>query len=61
MMTGRRGADARAMQGTPEYADFLVNGRLPSDPPALEVSRGERVRLRIVNSSGSSWRSRWRR
>lgn len=33
----------------PEYEAFLVNGRAPSDPPAFEVSRGERIRLRLMN------------
>lgn len=33
----------------PEYEAFLVNGRPPADPPTLEVARGERIRLRLMN------------
>lgn len=54
-MGGRMMRD-RATSGMPEsdparpdYAALLVNGRFPADPPALEVRRGERVRLRLVN------------
>jgi FtsP/CotA-like multicopper oxidase with cupredoxin domain len=35
--------------GGPEYAAFLVNGRPPADPAVFEVTRGERVRLRLLN------------
>ena len=40
--------------GTPSYRALLVNGRTPSDPPAFEVRRGERVRLRLLNPSGAT-------
>lgn len=33
----------------PDYAALLVNGRFPADPPELEVRRGDRVRLRLLN------------
>ena len=41
-------------RGVPEYAAFLINGRLSSDPRLFEVSRGERVRLRLINPSGAT-------
>jgi FtsP/CotA-like multicopper oxidase with cupredoxin domain len=41
----------------PQYAALLVNGRTPDDPPALDVRRGERVRLRFLNlASATSFR-----
>lgn len=41
----------------PRYAALLVNGRPPEDPPVLEVARGERVRLRLLNpGSGNTFR-----
>lgn len=33
----------------PEYDALLINGRPPGDPAVLEVRRGERVRLRLIN------------
>lgn len=38
----------------PDYAALLVNGRHPDDPPAFEVRRGERVRLRLVNPASAT-------
>ncbi len=40
--------------GIPDYLALLVNGRPPADPPAFEVKRGDRVRLRFVNASGAT-------
>jgi FtsP/CotA-like multicopper oxidase with cupredoxin domain len=41
----------------PRYAALLINGRPPEDPPALEITRGERVRLRLLNpGSGNTFR-----
>lgn len=40
--------------GIPDYLALLVNGRPPADPPAFEVKRGERVRLRLLNPSGAT-------
>ncbi|HZO97788.1 MAG TPA: multicopper oxidase family protein [Gaiellaceae bacterium] len=36
------------------YPLFLVNGRPPDDPFALEVSRGERLRLRLLNAAADT-------
>lgn len=52
MMAGRGGM--QDMRDVPDYRAFLVNGRPPADPVALEVRRGERVRLRLVNPSGAT-------
>lgn len=38
----------------PEYRAFLINGRPAADPAALEVRRGERVRLRLMNPAGQT-------
>lgn len=42
------------MGRTPPYAGSLINGRLAGDPPVLEVRRGERVRLRVMNPSSAT-------
>jgi multicopper oxidase len=36
------------------YPLFLVNGRPPADPQTLEVRRGERIRLRVMNISSDT-------
>jgi FtsP/CotA-like multicopper oxidase with cupredoxin domain len=38
----------------PEYDAFLINGRPAADPPVLEVRRGERIRLRLINPSSQT-------
>ncbi len=38
----------------PDYDALLINGRTAADPPAFEVRRGERVRLRFVNLSSAT-------
>ncbi|MBW3554722.1 MAG: multicopper oxidase family protein, partial [Gemmatimonadetes bacterium] len=47
MMMGRGAAG-------PEYQAFLINGRPPADPSLLEVRRGERVRLRLINPASQT-------
>ncbi|MDQ3567531.1 MAG: multicopper oxidase family protein [Actinomycetota bacterium] len=37
-----------------KYPVYLINGRLPESPEELEVSRGDTVRLRLINSSAST-------
>lgn len=53
-MMGRNGGHMRIGPGTPAYPALLVNGRPTTDPPAFAVSRGERVRLRLVNLAGAT-------
>lgn len=36
------------------YSAFLVNGRTPDSPPEFTVKNGEKVRLRVINGSGST-------
>lgn len=36
------------------YAGVLINGRLPSGPPSVDVRDGERVRFRFGNASSST-------
>jgi FtsP/CotA-like multicopper oxidase with cupredoxin domain len=38
----------------PEYPALLINGRAPADPPLLEVNRGERLRLRLLNLASAT-------
>jgi FtsP/CotA-like multicopper oxidase with cupredoxin domain len=40
--------------GMPRYGAHLVSGRPPTAPRLLEVARGERVRLRLVNGGGAT-------
>lgn len=51
MMGGMMGPRGR---GVPAYQAFLINGRPPADPASVEVRRGERVRLRLINPSGAT-------
>lgn len=52
----RRGMMGGMMGGfvVPPYAALLINGRPPDDPDVLEVRRGERIRLRLINPSGAT-------
>jgi FtsP/CotA-like multicopper oxidase with cupredoxin domain len=55
MGRGRRGGMGGMMgDQVPPYAGLLINGRLPSDPVAVEVRRGERLRMRVMNPSGAT-------
>ncbi|MEI8106082.1 MAG: multicopper oxidase family protein [Actinomycetes bacterium] len=40
--------------GDVTYPLFLINGRPPDDPYALQVRRGERVRLRLLNAAADT-------
>ena len=42
------------MPGAVSYPLYLINGRPPEDPATLEVRRGERVRLRLMNPSADT-------
>ncbi len=53
-MMGGGGMGSMMSLGIPDYLALLVNGRPPFDPPAFEVKRGERVRLRLINPSGAT-------
>ena len=56
--SGRESAGSPTMQmkegADVAYSTFLVNGRAPEAAPEFEVKRGERVRLRLINPSGST-------
>ncbi len=47
MMMGRGSAG-------PDYHAFLINGRPSADPDTVEVRRGERIRLRLINPSSQT-------
>jgi len=57
-MMGRRGMGGMGGMmgslGIPDYLALLVNGCPLADPPAFDVKRGERVRLRLMNPSGAT-------
>jgi multicopper oxidase len=53
-MMGRRGMMAMMQDETPDYLAFLINGRPPEDPPVLDVTEGERVRLRLMNPASAT-------
>src|SRR3546814_11822646 len=36
--------------GYVDYPAYVINGRPPEDPFTFEASRGERIRLRIINA-----------
>ena len=40
--------------GDVTYPFFLINGRVPADPGAVEYRPGTRIRLRIINAGGDS-------
>ena len=40
--------------GDVQFPLYLVNGRPPSDPAAVEVRRGERLRLRVINAAADT-------
>lgn len=44
----------RETPGAVSYPLYLINGRPPEDPATLEVRRGERVRLRLMNPSADT-------
>jgi FtsP/CotA-like multicopper oxidase with cupredoxin domain len=55
---GKQGAGSvkAKMEEGPDvaYSTFLINGRAPEAAPVFETKRGERVRLRLINPSGST-------
>lgn len=55
MMGGRRGANMQMGTGSEvDYQTFLINGRAPQSPFEFLTKRGEKVRLRVINPSGST-------
>ncbi|MDQ3256694.1 MAG: multicopper oxidase domain-containing protein [Acidobacteriota bacterium] len=56
--SGKEGAGSPAVQmeegADVAYDTFLINGRAPEAAPEFETKRGERVRLRLINPSGST-------
>lgn len=50
---GMMGGD-QEIPGAVDYPLYLINGRPPEDPATLDVRRGERVRLRLMNPSADT-------
>ena len=40
--------------GDVQFPLYLINGRPPSDPASVEVKRGERLRLRVINAAADT-------
>lgn len=51
---GMMGGGDQEVAGAVSYPLYLINGRPPEDPATLEVRRGERVRLRLMNPSADT-------
>ena len=52
---GGMAADGRGMSmTTPPYVVLLINGHPPESPAVFRVKSGERVRLRLINPSGTT-------
>lgn len=55
MMGGKRGGMGEMMRmQVPPYVALLINGHLPEDPAVFETKKGQRLRLRFINSSGAT-------
>jgi FtsP/CotA-like multicopper oxidase with cupredoxin domain len=52
MMGGGRGGPGPS--GAVNYPLYLMNGRAPNDPETLDIRRGEKARLRLINPSGAT-------
>ncbi len=48
------GGDGMRLMQVPPYVALLINGRPPEAPAVFEVKNGERVRIRLINMSGTS-------
>ena len=53
-MGGMQGTGGGEPAPDVKYPAYLINGKAPEVPEELEVSRGETVRLRLINSSAST-------
>ena len=54
MMGGGRGRGGPGPSGAVDYPLYLINGRAPKDPETLDIRRGEKARLRLINPSGET-------
>jgi FtsP/CotA-like multicopper oxidase with cupredoxin domain len=53
-MMGGRGQGGPGFSGAVDYPLYLINGRAPNEPETLNVRRGEKVRLRLINPAGET-------
>jgi multicopper oxidase len=53
-MMGGGGQGGPGLSGAVDYPLYLINGRALNDPDTLNVRRGERVRLRLINPAGET-------
>jgi multicopper oxidase len=54
MMGGGRRQGGPGFSGAVDYPLYLINGRAPDDPQTLNIRRGERVRVRLINPAGGT-------
>ena len=52
MMGGGQGGPGPS--GAVDYPLYLMNGRAPKDPETLDIRRGQKARLRLINPSGET-------
>lgn len=48
------GGQAMGSMLVPPYTILLINGRPPESPAVFDVKKGERIRIRLINPSGTS-------
>lgn len=54
MMGGGRGQGRPGPSGAVNYPLYLMNGLAPKNPETLDIRRGEKARLRLINPSGET-------
>ena len=53
-MMGGGGQGGPGLSGAVDYPLYLINGCAPNEPETLNVRRGEKVRLRLINPAGET-------
>ena len=54
MSAGRGEAPWGTDTGDVSYPHYLINGKLPTDPPVLQGRPGQRVRLRVISAASDT-------
>src|SRR5699024_2238658 len=54
MSAGRGEAPWGTDTGDVSYPHYLINGKLPADPPVLQGRPGQRVRLRVISAASDT-------
>jgi FtsP/CotA-like multicopper oxidase with cupredoxin domain len=53
-MMGGRGQGGSGTSGAVDYPLYLINGRAPNEPETLDIRRGDKARLRLINPAGET-------